>query len=151
MTLDVEIEDDRWVAALPDCEAVVRQAALTAAEGQGGVTILLTDDEAVADLNSRFRDRPCPTNVLSFPAAPNRECHLGDIALALGVCTTEATAQGKTLANHLRHLVIHGVLHLLGYDHHSEADAERMETLERRLLAGLGTPDPYAEDVDARR
>jgi len=108
------------------------------------VTILLTDDDSVADLNQRFRGKAGPTNVLSFPAPTNPEDHLGDIALAYGVCAREAVEQGKPLALHLQHLVAHGVLHLLGYDHLTEAEAEEMETLERRLLAGLGVPDPYA-------
>ena len=84
------------------------------------------------------------TNVLSFPAAANPEGHLGDISLAYGVCAREAAEQGKSLSNHLQHLVAHGVLHLLGYDHIEDGDAEVMETLERQILAGLGVPDPYA-------
>jgi len=81
--------------------------------------------------------------VLSFPGA---ECasQLGDIALALGVCVREAAEQGKTLAAHLQHLTAHGVLHLLGYDHETDADAEVMEAKERRILASLGVADPYA-------
>jgi len=114
------------------------------AEGQHlSLVILLTDDETVRDLNARFRDRDKPTNVLSFPAAANPEGHLGDIALAYGVCAREALEQGKPLAHHLQHLVAHGVLHLLGYDHMSDDEAETMEGLERVVLAGLGAPDPY--------
>jgi probable rRNA maturation factor len=108
------------------------------------VTILLTDDAAIQDLNARFRNKNAPTNVLSFPAPATAAPHLGDIALAYGVCAREADAQGKPLAHHLMHLTAHGVLHLLGYDHESDADAERMEALEREILAGLGVPDPYA-------
>jgi probable rRNA maturation factor len=142
--IDIEIEDEAWTAVLPDTEALVLRAATAALDGEGGVTILLADDEAVADLNQRFRDKVGPTNVLSFPAPENPEDHLGDIALAYGVCSREATEQGKPLAHHLQHLVAHGVLHLLGYDHQNEAEAEEMEALERRILAGLGVPDPYA-------
>jgi len=120
------------------------------ARGEGNlganITILLTDDDTVADLNTRFLGKSTPTNVLSFPAAANPENHLGDIALAFGVCAREAHEQGKPLADHLAHLVIHGVLHLLGYDHQDEAEAERMESIERDLLAGLDIPDPYAID-----
>jgi probable rRNA maturation factor len=107
------------------------------------VVILLTDDETVRDLNARFRHKDAATNVLSFPAPPNPERHLGDVALAFGVCAGEAEAQGKRLARHLQHLVAHGVLHLLGYDHMSDDEAETMEGLERIVMAGLGAPDPY--------
>jgi len=100
--------------------------------------------DAVADLNQRFRGKAGPTNVLSFPAPANPEAHLGDIALAFGVCAREAAQQGKTLANHVQHLVAHGVLHLVGWDHQTETEAEEMEAMERRILAGFGVPDPYA-------
>lgn len=83
--------------------------------------------------------------MLSFPAPPNPEGLLGDVALAFGVCAAEAKAQGKPLADHLQHLVAHGVLHLVGYDHQDEAEAEAMEALERRILDSLGVADPYAE------
>lgn len=144
MTIDVEIEDEAWSLALPDAEALAVKAATAALDGDGGVVILLTDDDTVADLNIRFRDKAGPTNVLSFPAPENPEGSLGDIALAYGVCAREAEAQGKPLAHHLQHLVTHGVLHLLGYDHLVDDEAEEMEALERRILAGLDIPDPYA-------
>lgn len=143
MSIDVEIEDEAWSNAVPDVQALALAAA-EAATAEGGLTILLTDDATVADLNLRFRDKVGPTNVLSFPAPPNPENHLGDIALAHGVCAREAAEQGKPLAHHLQHLVAHGVLHLVGYDHQTEAEAEQMETLERLILAGLDIPDPYA-------
>jgi probable rRNA maturation factor len=145
----VEIEAEAWSAALPHAEALVQEAAagaLVSAQDDGAVTILLTDDETVRDLNLRFRATDAPTNVLAFPAASNPESALGDIALAFGVCEREALVQGKFLADHLRHLVIHGVLHLLGYDHQTDAEAEVMEARERELLAGLGVSDPYAQD-----
>jgi probable rRNA maturation factor len=110
--------------------------------------VLLTDDATVQDLNGRFRGKPVPTNVLSFPAAPNPHDHLGDIALGYGVCAAEAVAQGISLADHLQHLTAHGVLHLLGYDHEIDSEAEAMETLERRILEGLGVADPYASEGD---
>ena len=101
----------------------------------------------VRQLNARFRGKDGATNVLSFPAPASAGLHLGDIALAHGVCAREAVEQGKTLAAHLSHLVVHAVLHLLGYDHEAEAEAEVMEARERRLLAGLGVADPYGLDV----
>lgn len=156
--IDVEVEDIAWTAALPDAEEQARAAALAAfaalePDAVGAVVILLTDDNAVAELNQQYRDKSGPTNVLSFPAPQelpreSPERHLGDIALAFGVCAREAGEQGKSLAAHLQHLVAHGVLHLVGYDHMTEAEAEDMEALERDILATLGHPDPYT-DPDA--
>lgn len=142
--IEVEVEDEAWTAALPEAVAVVHRAA-TAALGaaEGDVVVLLTDDAAIQALNSRFRDRDQPTNVLSFPAAESAAPHLGDLVLACDVCTTEAAAQGKTLSDHLTHLTVHGVLHLLGRDHVDEAEADAMEAEERSLLASLGIADPY--------
>ena len=152
--IEVELEDAAWAAALPTAEALTVETALAALTcapdgglACGSVTILLTDDATVRDLNARFRDKDYATNVLSFPAAPlpgfSGPQPLGDLALAYGVCAAEAATQGKTLANHLRHLVAHGVLHLLGHDHADDDEAEAMETLERKILAGLGVADPY--------
>jgi probable rRNA maturation factor len=149
--IDVEIDDDTWTDALPDAVAVADQAARAALEAalgdqEGGLVVLLTDDATVQGLNARFRDKDAATNVLSFPAPPNPHDHLGDVAMAYGVCAAEAAAQGKPLADHLRHLTAHGVLHLLGYDHQIDSEAEAMEALERRILQGLGVADPYAAD-----
>lgn len=146
--IDVEVENPAWTAELPDAEALALAAALAALSRREvgsvpGVTILLTDDETVRDLNARFRGQDKPTNVLSFPAPANPEHFLGDIALAFGVCAREAAEQRKPIGDHLQHLVAHGVLHLLGYDHMSDGEAEAMEGLERIILAGLGVPDPY--------
>jgi probable rRNA maturation factor len=144
--IDVEVEDPAWTTALANAETLVRRAAEAALEARsaGGVTILLTDDAAVRELNRQFRDKDGATNVLSFPAPPNPENHLGDVALAYGVCAREAADQGKPFGHHLQHLTVHGVLHLLGYDHIGDDEAEVMEGLERAVLAGLGVPDPYA-------
>jgi probable rRNA maturation factor len=147
--IHLEVEDEAWTAALPDAERIAEQAAGAALKAGGAgleateITILLADDVAVADLNQRFRDKPGPTNVLSFPAPESAQPHLGDLALAYGVCAAEAQAQGKPLAHHLSHLVAHGVLHLLGWDHQGDDEAEAMERLEREILAGLDIPDPY--------
>jgi probable rRNA maturation factor len=155
--IDVEVEDEAWSDALPDVEMVVERAAQAAldalppTERDGAVAILLADDDSVADLNRRFRGKPTPTNVLSFPAAQSAYPHLGDVALAYGVCAGEAEAQGKRLADHLTHLVVHGVLHLLGYDHETEADAEVMEQMECEILRRFGVADPYAQrDADGQ-
>lgn len=146
--IEVEVEAGQWADAVADVEGLVQRAAEEALGGRaGGVVVLLTDDETVRDLNTRFRDRDRPTNVLSFPAAPMPETGggmpLGDIVLGYGVCAAEAEAQGKTLDNHLTHLVVHGVLHLLGRDHEVDAEAEAMEAEERAVLARLGVADPY--------
>ena len=142
--IEVEVEAGDWLSALPETEAVIIRAAGAALGAvEGDVVVLLTDDGTVRDLNARFRDRDRATNVLSFPAPESAAPHLGDLVLAFGVCREEATAQGKALADHLSHLVVHGVLHLLGRDHEEEAEAEAMEAEERTILAALGVPDPY--------
>ncbi|MFN9849585.1 MAG: rRNA maturation RNase YbeY [Alphaproteobacteria bacterium] len=147
--IEIEVEDSAWTVALSEAETLVRaaaEAALGAGDQPAGgdnISVLLTDDASVQDLNARFRDKSAPTNVLSFPAGPNPENLLGDIALAYGVCAREAIEQGKSLADHLQHLTVHGVLHLLGYDHISDDEAEVMEDLERAVLARLGVSDPY--------
>lgn len=146
--IEVEVEADGWAEAIPDVAEAARlaaEAALAGADAQGDVAVLLTDDAAVQDLNARFRGKDAPTNVLSFPAPPSAAPHLGDVALAYAVCAGEAQAQAKPLAAHLSHLVAHGVLHLLGFDHGDDAEAEEMESLERRVLARLGVSDPYAD------
>jgi probable rRNA maturation factor len=146
--IEVEIEDEAWTAALPLAATVVERAASAAlGAAQGDLVVLLTDDAAVRDLNARFRGKDRPTNVLSFPAAVSAAPHLGDLVLAYGVCAAEAAAQGKSLADHLSHLTVHGVLHLLGRDHEAEAEAEAMEAEERAILASLGVADPYRTDA----
>ncbi|WOB79196.1 rRNA maturation RNase YbeY [Brevundimonas nasdae] len=147
--IEIEIEADAWTGAVPGAEAVVDRAAKAALGSvEGDVVVLLTDDESVRELNARFRDKDMPTNVLSFPAPENAAPHLGDIVLAYGVCVNEAEAQGKTLADHLSHLVVHGVLHLLGRDHEDDGEAEAMEAEEREILAQIGVADPYIAEQD---
>lgn len=147
--IEIEVEAEAWTGALAEVETVVSRAAQAAlGTVEGDVVVLLTDDEAVRDLNARFRDKDKPTNVLSFPAPESAAPHLGDVVLAYGVCAAEAEAQGKTLSDHLSHLVVHGVLHLLGRDHEDDAEAEEMEAEEREILAGIGVADPYAAEQD---
>jgi probable rRNA maturation factor len=145
----VEVEDAGWTARLPQAEALVEAAAHAALDAvnageEGEIVVLLTNDVEVQSLNARFRGKNSATNVLSFPAPATVVGSLGDIALALGVCAREAGEQGKSLAFHLQHLVAHGVLHLMGYDHEEDAEAEEMEAVERAVMASLGAPDPYA-------
>jgi probable rRNA maturation factor len=153
--VDVVIESDAW-QALPDAEAIVHRAiALAAAAGVmtnhpgTEVSVMLCDDATIAGLNARWRGQARPTNVLSFPAPPartasGRRMPLGDIAIAYETVAREAREQGKPVADHLSHLVVHGLLHLLGYDHQADGEAERMERLERDILARIGIADPYA-------
>ncbi len=148
--IEVEVEETRWTEALPEAAAVAERAAaaaLTAGKAMGDVVVLLTDDAEVKTLNARHRGKDQPTNVLSFPGAdmplPGQARHLGDLVLAYETCAAEAEQQGKSLADHLSHLTVHGVLHLLGRDHEDEPDAEAMEAEERTVLASLGVGDPY--------
>lgn len=145
--VDVEVEAEAW-RDVTDVTTVVERAAAAALGGTAGtVTVLLTDDAAQADLNARFRAREGSTNVLSFPAPQMAAPHLGDLSLAWETCRAEAQAQGKTIADHLTHLTVHGVLHLLGRDHVDDVQAEAMEAEERTILAGLGVADPYRAEA----
>ena len=146
--IDVIVESAQW-DALPNAESVVHDAitqALAALNGRADaeLAVLLTDDAAVRRLNATWRGLDKPTNVLSFPAAaaPDSQ-HLGDIAIAFETTAREAEDERKPLPHHLAHLAVHGFLHLVGYDHESDADAETMEQLERDILARLNVPDPY--------
>lgn len=149
LLLDVLIESPLWEAE-PEAEAVARRALEAAAQrlGTGGeVSLVLADDAAVQVLNRTWRGIDKPTNVLSFPApaAPAGPVRmLGDIAVAYETLRREAAAEGKSFAHHLAHLVVHGLLHLLGYDHETDSEAEIMERLETAILAELGVSDPYA-------
>ncbi|MEZ5972565.1 MAG: rRNA maturation RNase YbeY [Hyphomonadaceae bacterium] len=111
----------------------------------GSVSLLLGDDASIAALNKQFRNKVGPTNVLSFTPAQGAEPgFLGDIALAAETIVEQAQFQGKRFEHHAAHLVVHGFLHLIGYDHEQPADAEVMEAREREILASLGIDDPYA-------
>ncbi len=153
--IDVVIESRAW-DALPNGAGIVRSAIAAAAAqlawGRHGtnIVVLLCDDASIAELNAQWRGISRPTNVLSFPAplwmqdAPDAEASLGDIAIAYGTVAREAEEQGKSVHDHFSHLVVHGFLHLLGYDHQNDDEAERMERLERDILAQIGISDPYA-------
>lgn len=147
-TVDVVVLDAAWRRALPGVERLVRRAARAAlGRRRPSLAVALADDRRVQALNARDRAKDKPTNVLSYPSG--ERTFLGDIVLARQTVWREARAQGKRPADHLTHLVVHGTLHLLGHDHEtSDADAERMEALERRILARLGIEDPYRDDAD---
>jgi probable rRNA maturation factor len=151
---DISIECEHW-SKLADLDALVERA-LEAARLEAGktlfngaeVSLLFCDDGRIQELNRDWRGLDKPTNVLSFPAAPADRLAsaplLGDIAIAFETVTKEARDEDKTLSDHASHMIVHGFLHLLGYDHENEEEAEEMEDLERRALARLGIADPYA-------
>ena len=147
----VVVDDPGWRKArglLPRLKHAAAAAEKAARfRGASAFTILLSKDSKLKSLNRDFRGRDKPTNVLSFPAAPNAEGYRGDIALAFGVTRREAKLAGKSLVDHAVHLVVHGVLHLAGHDHMTARDARRMEPLETRILARLGVSDPYEEQA----
>jgi probable rRNA maturation factor len=152
--IDVIVEAPQWDTA-SGAEATVRRALSEAAIATGAdfkdrvLAVLLTDDAAIRRLNAQWRGIDKPTNVLSFPPAPNAGkqmtavTSLGDIAIAYETTAHEAEVEEKPFDHHLAHLAVHGFLHLLGYDHDTEAAATTMEQRERVILARLGVPDPY--------
>jgi probable rRNA maturation factor len=152
---DVIADRDELIIAAT--EALLKEVDLTEEDAAGPppdftATVLLTSDAEVRILNAKWRGQDKPTNVLSFPASPDAPANggaepLGDIALACETVLREAEAQGTTPAHHLQHLVVHGLLHLLGYDHLNEEEAAEMESLEVDILARLGIADPYSDFV----
>ena len=152
--LDIMIEADGW-SRLADVEALARkaaEAALAVSDEAGSAfeaSVMLTGDARIRELNRTWRGKDKPTNVLSFPAPeqPGAEGprHLGDIALACETLVRESEEESKALADHFAHLIVHGILHLLGYDHENEAEADAMEALEVKALATLGIADPYRD------
>lgn len=143
----VVVDDQGW-RKFPGLVPALQRAAAAAAKAAGfrgtySLTLLLADDRRLKSLNRDFRGKNKPTNVLSFPAAPNKDKYRGDVALALGVTRREAEKEGKRVAEHAAHLVVHGILHLAGYDHARAADAKVMEALEIKVLARLGIANPY--------
>lgn len=150
------VEDARWQAA--DLPALAERSAAAALAAAGRdpsrheISLLACNDARIAALNAGFRGKPRPTNVLSWPAFPGpppqpaagAPLFLGDLALAFETCAAEAAEAGIPLPDHAAHLVVHGVLHLLGHDHAEDAAAEAMEALETKALARLGLPDPYS-------
>jgi probable rRNA maturation factor len=154
--LDVDLvcdDEDRW-CGLSDTAVVVQAAADALAAWPGllaspsSVTIALAYDDEVAALNAQFRGKAKPTNVLSFPAGDGSEADfLGDIILAEQTVLREAADQGTPVAHHVQHLVVHGLLHLVGYDHETPDEAERMEALEIAILEQLGVSNPYTGEL----
>jgi probable rRNA maturation factor len=157
-SIEVAVGNGAWRTTVTDLETIVREAAKAALRTTVApittpleVSIRLADDAEVQALNRDYRGQDRPTNVLSFPGddpetplGPGQPLQLGDIIVALETTVREAADLGRTVEAHLAHLIVHGVLHLLGHDHLDEAEALAMEALETRILEGLGHPDPYA-------
>ena len=155
---EVIVVADGWHSE-PDAEAIIQRAVATAAEtvnaglGEAELAVMLTDDSGIRTLNLNWRGIDKPTNVLSFPALPptgaggpdDAPRMLGDIAIAYETTRREADDEQKPFDHHLSHLAVHGFLHLIGYDHEKDDDAETMESLEAEILAQLGIPDPFAD------
>jgi len=156
--IEIVVRSARW-RRQPRAERVlrtaVRAAAAATSTGPAELAIVLSHDSAVQALNREWRGKDAPTNVLSFPASRVGEIgppspYLGDIVIAYETTAREAASEGKLFHHHLAHLAVHGFLHLVGYDHENNRDADRMERLERRILARLAVPDPYAvRDAEA--
>lgn len=143
--VEIEIASGLWRAAEPAIERLALGAVALALEGEArALSLRLADDAEVRRLNAQFRGRDKATNVLSFPAPPAFPADLGDVVLAFETVAREAVEQEKTLADHARHLIVHGILHLRGRDHENEQEAAAMEDEERAILARLGIADPYA-------
>lgn len=145
----------RWRSAV-ETAARAALAALPPPAGQAVLSIVLTNDAHIRELNRNFRGKDKATNVLSFPAEDaadakiqGRREELGDVVLALETIEEESAKQNKSLDHHSAHLIVHGILHIFGYDHGASEEAEAMETLEREILAGLGIPDPYGDPASA--
>jgi probable rRNA maturation factor len=159
MKVSIDIDDPSWLA-IDNLEREAQRIADHCARAVDfgaeplEATILFSDDETIAELNRTWRGKPGPTNVLSFPSAqglatPQEPRHVGDIALAFGVVAREAKEQDKSLAAHASHLLVHGLLHLAGYDHANDQDAQIMEAREIQILQGLGIADPYQSEARA--
>jgi probable rRNA maturation factor len=145
--VEIVIEDAQWKTAgrgLPARIERIGTFALKRAKAKGTLTLLLSGDEQLRELNTLFRGKNKPTNVLSFPANKTEPGYLGDVAIAYGVTAREAAKTNKTVAEHTVHLAVHGILHLLGYDHEKPRPALIMERLEAEILAEFGVADPYA-------
>jgi probable rRNA maturation factor len=155
IAIDILVEAGEWPDESVLDELADRGVAGVVAElgkaggSQSELSLVFTDDAGIARLNAQWRGKDGPTNVLSFPAFPVQPGAalpplLGDIVLAAETVSREAKLDGKLLEHHITHLIIHGFLHLIGHDHETEAEAETMEAIERRALARLAIPDPYA-------
>lgn len=153
--IETVIEDAGWPEALPDAQALAEACAHAAATVEsrisGEIALLFCDDAAIRALNAQYRGKDKATNVLSFPAAglaAGPDGFLGDIAIARETCMREASEKNVALRDHAAHLIIHAMLHLIGYDHQTDEEAELMERRESEILATMGVDDPYGDAAD---
>lgn len=147
--IETIIEDEEWRLLLPEAAELAAACHEAAAAREhvllGEIALMLCDDAAMTELNHRFRSKNQPTNVLSFPSG-EVEGFLGDIALARETCQREAAEKSVALRDHAAHLIIHGMLHLIGYDHQTDSDAAAMERRETQILADMNIANPYGDD-----
>lgn len=143
ITLELLTDDESWEDTAQLKKICLKGLNAANQRHSGEVTILLTSDEKMCELNRQFRNRDKPTDVLAFPADETIAPYLGDIAIGFGVASKDATDSNKSLHNHIAHLAIHGFLHLIGYDHQTDEDYNVMQNLERSALESIGIPDPY--------
>lgn len=146
LQMDLRVESKEWYR-IPELDTICLKALEAGFENRKSdacVDVLLADNSVLESLNKTWRGKDSPTDVLSFPADENSEGFLGDIAIAFGVAARDAEIGDKSLAAHLSHLLVHGLLHLLGHDHVEDNDAILMENLERAALERLGFEDPYS-------
>ena len=160
ITHDILLEEDRWTEALPDYESLIamctdqvfKHGDYLAKAKEIELSVTLTNDHHIQQLNNDYRGKNSPTNVLSFPQLNNDKdlehttepiIMLGDVVVALETIEREAIEQNKTLQDHFIHMVIHSILHLLGYDHENQSEAETMEALEIKILSDMGIKNPY--------
>ena len=153
--IDMSVDDDRWVTHQGLIQDMLEKVCSLIGLRHGELSVVLTHDTRIASLNTQYREKNNPTNVLSFPCLslnapveistlPQTAFLLGDIILAFETITREAQEQGKLFSDHLAHLLVHGLLHLLGYDHVDDQQADVMESFESEILGRLGYDDPYS-------
>lgn len=159
VALSCVVEDQRWLV-LADLARLIEHVLVAVSRTQGLIespvegALLFSNDVNISRLNKQFRNKPKATNVLSFPAdarfgqEPEGRRQLGDVILAYETIDLEAAAAGIPIENHVQHLILHGLLHLLGFDHQDDAEAEAMEGLEVKILAELGLPNPYVDPIE---
>lgn len=161
LELDVIVDVPAWLDALPAAEAICRRSATAAfhaakkTEAAAEASVVLSNDARIKSLNAAWRGKDEATNVLAFPAMDIQKAGaaagrsqppliIGDVIVAFETAVAEARVEGKDLADHLSHLVVHGMLHLLGYDHETDDEADEMESMEVAVLASVGVADPYS-------